>query len=322
MSLQHYRSQLAARQNRRLMLYLSLAVGLHAVGLGLAHSDQWLRPKTSQNPTPIEFVNIEPSQTKQTQPLESTSRRAQVDAEASRNLDSKRPPQTSQTSSQTNSAQTSLSPSLPSAVVAPSPQSAPPLLSTPLPLPSASPAPHSGAVPSVSVPSPLLAAPSAMPSSPSGQPSATPTPPNTAAPPNLPSAAQLGNPLTASASLEGQGLTGQLNSNRAGDGTSVDAVADEVWGDYLSLLNRAINQNWQRVSVADTRRTRLRFRVDRQGNLADLRLVQPSGDALADEAAIQAVRAAAPFAPLPQSASEQVLIVNFTFTQWKIAPEP
>lgn len=295
------------------MLYLSLAVGVHAVGLGLAHSEQWFRPKMPQIPTPIEFVNIEPNQTEQKSP-ESTQRRAQVNAEASRNLDSERPPQTGQT----NGAQTFLPSSLPSAP-APFPQATPlpPLPPAPSPLPSLRPTPWSEATP-------LPAAPPAMPSSLSGlsgQP-ATPAPPNTAASSNLPAAAQLGNPLTASASLEGQGLTGQLNPSRSGDGASVDAAADEVWGDYLSLLNRAINQNWQRISVADTRRTRLRFRVDRQGNLTDLRLVQPSGDTLADEAAIQAVRAAAPFAPLPQSASEQILIVNFTFTQWRLAPEP
>lgn len=315
------------------MLYLSLALGFHAVGLGLAHSGQWLRPKTPQNPTPIEFVNIEPNPAEQAQPSESTLRRAQVDAAASRNLDRDRPLQTSQTSSQTNGAQnstqnsasTSLPPSLPNASVAPLPQVTPlPPLLSPSPLLSTSPVPRSEARTPMTVPSPapssLPVAPSAMPSTPARQPSTTLPPPNPAALPNL--AAQLGNPLTASASLEGQGLTGQLNPNRAGDGTSVDAAADEVWGNYLSLLNRAINQNWQRVSVADTRRTRLRFRVDRQGNLAELNLVQPSGDTQADEAAIQAVRAAAPFAPLPQNASEQTLIVNFTFTQWKLAPEP
>jgi periplasmic protein TonB len=325
MSLQHYRSQLAARQNRRLMFYLSLAVGVHAAGLWLAHSEQWLNPKMPQPPTPIEFVTVQPNQTPQ--PPQPTERRAQADAIANQNPDTEQTPQTGRT--ETSSA--ALPPLLPSSGTSsrPQPTPLPPLLPAPTPQPPLQQMPQSEPVaPIETSPSPRSASP--IPNLPSPRlPSQSPSPaansPSAASPPasdlatrsNQPSAAQLGSPLTASASLEGQGQTGQLNPNRSGNGASVDAIADDVWGDYLSILNQAIDQNWRRISVPDTRRTRLRFRVDRQGNLRDLHLVQPSGDALADETALQAVRAAAPFAPLPPNASEQVLIVNFTFTHWK-----
>ncbi|NJO78647.1 MAG: TonB family protein [Cyanobacteria bacterium RM1_2_2] len=346
MSLQHYRSQLAARQNRRLMLYLSLAVGVHAAGLGLAHSEQWFSQKTPQTPTPIEFVNVEPSQTDAQQPPQSTKRRAQTNAVAGRNPNTEQPPQTGQTSlgeanlGETNlsetSSQSATSPALPTTPAIPSfplPSFSPP---SPLPSPSlAAPQPSLREIwrteatnqeaidqinpinPTEAAPSPIRPVPSPHSNLPvASSPQASVPERNPASQAGLPSASQLGNPLTASAVLERQGLTGQPNPNRAGDGASVDAVQDEVWGTYLSMLNQVVNQNWQRVAVAATRRTRIRFRVDRQGNLTELRLLQPSGDTAADEAAIQAVRASAPFAPLPQTASEEVLIVNFTFTQW------
>lgn len=101
----------------------------------------------------------------------------------------------------------------------------------------------------------------------------------------------------------------------------MDATEDAAWGTYLSGLNRLIDQHWQRVAVSATRRTRIQFRVNRQGQLTEWNLLESSGDTLADQAAVQAVRAAAPFAPLPQNATEEVLIVNFTFTQW-LSPDP
>jgi TonB family protein len=136
----------------------------------------------------------------------------------------------------------------------------------------------------------------------------------------------LGGPVNRSLSeargTNGSGISGELNANRVGTGVGVDAAQDDLWGGYLAALNRAVEQNWQRVAVAATRRTKIRFQVDRQGRLTDLKLVEPSGDDTADQAAIQAVRTAAPFAPLPQNASEDVLIVNFTFTQWLTPASP
>jgi protein TonB len=337
MSLQSYRSQLAAKHNRRLMVYFVLAVGIHAGGLWLGHSQQWLSKKPLA-PTPIEFVNVESSSAEQ--PPESTKRQAQTNSAATRNPNSERPPQTGRTG--TKALRSIGSPDTPTLATRPSSVPIPPLppsvaspvpLSTPVPftpVPSATPLPtpfqQAGSTtvePSRSSPSPLRPA--------SPQPVASPRTTVTNPSPSLEqtlssqsqsssssspsSTAQLGDPLTASAVLEG--LNGQLNPNRFDNGSSVDAVQDDLWGTYLSALNQTVDRNWQRISVEATRRTRVRFRVDRQGNLTELRVLESSGDTRADQAAIQAIQAAAPFAPLPRNASEEVLIVNFTFTQWR-----
>lgn len=294
MSLQHYRSQLTAQQNRRLMLYLFLAMGVHVGGLWLWHSKYELGQQArTEPPTPIDFVDIAPNQAEP--PSKQTDRRAPVNSTAKRNTNSDLPAQADIQTAR---------PASPSASTIPSQIQRSVVPSVPTPLSDISQVePSPPRLPTESI---LRSAADA--------PVPTPIPQSIAT--------ELGDPLTASASLEGQELNGQLNANRSGNGLSVDAVQDEVWGNYLSSLNQSINRNWQRVSVIATRRTRIRFRVDRQGNLIDLRLVQPSGDTGADQAAIQAVRVAAPFAPLPQNASEEILIVNFTFTQWQPSVVP
>ena len=89
---------------------------------------------------------------------------------------------------------------------------------------------------------------------------------------------------------------------------------DEVWDAYLVVLRQRIYQQWQAVSLAKTDRpTKVRFMVDRQGHLTHLELIQSSSDATADQDAIRAVQAAAPFAQLPITSKEDRLRVTFTF---------
>jgi TonB family protein len=87
---------------------------------------------------------------------------------------------------------------------------------------------------------------------------------------------------------------------------------DKIWGDYLAVLRRKIYQEW-RSPVAIERPVKVRFAIDRQGKLTDLALIQSCRDTIADQAALAAVEAAAPFAKLPIAAKEERLRVTFTF---------
>lgn len=309
---QTYRSRVAARQNRQLLGYLALAVTVHAagaVGWAIWHPQTWLNElaQTEHSPTPIEFVAIEPKP-QPSQPPAVTDRRAQTNTIAGGTPDAKLSIQSGSSQPSDSAAVTPVAPRPAPNRSSSTPARSPVDANRPVP-PRPSPALTPDAI-SLSSPTPL-ASPSP-PSPPSPSPSLTP--PSTAT--------QLGSPLTHSISIDGQGVDEPLNPNRAAAGSGVDAVEDDVWGTYLNTLNRTIDQNWQRVSVAATRRTKIQFRVDRQGRLRDLQVVQSSGDLLADQAALQAIRAAAPFAPLPQNAAEDVLIVNFTFTQWLLPASP
>jgi periplasmic protein TonB len=89
---------------------------------------------------------------------------------------------------------------------------------------------------------------------------------------------------------------------------------DKIWGDYLAALRRKIYREWQ-TSVAIDRPVKVRFAIDRQGRLMDLTLIQSCRDTIADQAALAAVEAAAPFAKLPIAAKEERLRVTFTFDE-------
>jgi TonB family protein len=87
---------------------------------------------------------------------------------------------------------------------------------------------------------------------------------------------------------------------------------DKIWGDYLAALRRQIYREWQRP-VAIDRPVKVRFAIDRQGRLMDLTLIQSCRNTIADQAALAAVEAAAPFSKLPIAAKEERLRVTFTF---------
>ncbi|MFM7426655.1 MAG: TonB family protein [Elainella sp.] len=322
---QTYRNQAAQHQNRHLLLYILLAAGLHGIaGVALGFWQTHLRhalSKPLEPPTPIDFVYIEPS-AKPVAPPANPAKRSQTNALAG-SASADRPVQSS---GQEPSGQARPSGhAQPSSPAQPSSQPVSPARST---QPSTglldAPARNPQTIPSPVRPAPVTPPVETAPSSttrgvrspapvPAAPPPATPQTPAASDLYSLSvesggSAAELGRNLTSN------GLQGQLNPNRSGPGTGVDAAQDP-WGGYLASLNRAIDQNWQRVSVSATSRTRIQFRVNQAGELFDLRLLETSGNPLADRAALQAVQAAAPFAPLPPNA-EQVLIVNFTFTQW------
>lgn len=88
---------------------------------------------------------------------------------------------------------------------------------------------------------------------------------------------------------------------------------DKIWDDYLAALRQKIYQEWQALPVTIDRPIKVRFAIDRQGNLVDLVLVQSGQDGIADRAALSAVQSVAPFAKLPIAAQEEQLRVTFTF---------
>ncbi|MBD1998114.1 TonB family protein [Oculatella sp. FACHB-28] len=114
----------------------------------------------------------------------------------------------------------------------------------------------------------------------------------------------------------GQEFAQIANSNRtASNEFGIDAEQDPIWGDYLAEMNQQIEQQWQRiqVDVDATRSVKVRFTVDQSGELTEWEVTQPSGLAIADEAAIQAIQQSAPFEPLPPAANQQPLTRTLTF---------
>jgi TonB family protein len=111
----------------------------------------------------------------------------------------------------------------------------------------------------------------------------------------------------------GEGMKGNPDANSNPNGApSVKAQADVDFGPYMADLQRRIKRQWFPPKGNESKRVVVVFKVHRDGQLSNLRLVTSSGVSIADKAALSAVENAAPFRQLPTGASDDVDI-QFTF---------
>ena len=84
-----------------------------------------------------------------------------------------------------------------------------------------------------------------------------------------------------------------------------------TYGYYLDRVAALIRQNWTRPAVgSDIKEAAFNFRIQRDGTITALRLVQPSGSEIFDRAAQRAVEAASPLPPLPTGYKKDSLGIN------------
>ena len=93
---------------------------------------------------------------------------------------------------------------------------------------------------------------------------------------------------------------------------SVAANASANFGPYMSALQRKIKMSWKPPRGTESNRIMVTFSVLQNGRLENLQMIIASQDASANQAALEAVTNAAPFAPLPAGAGPKVE-VEFTF---------
>lgn len=328
-----YRAQKGVCSGDRLMFYLAMAMVLHTgaiAGFGV----YWQRRQAQQPPEPIEVVYLEPTEAPQ-KPPEITTRRAIADATAA----GAPQPQPIKTGAPDLPRQGTPSPA-PKAI-SPLPDLPQPAPSPPVPEPSPQAASASSSLQNKSLKSldtnvkkapkelssplpkvpALKANPAADPRSPavSPPPDTTPTPEATPSPEAIPSPAQTGaengdESSQTDQAFGGQGLDGAPSADREAPGKpSVDAVADQALGGYVNRVNQQINQHWNQVQLDISRQVVVRFSVDASGRLLSAEVTQSSGLANADEGAIAAVQAAAPFPPFPPEIQDTSIVVNMKF---------
>ncbi|MBV9386056.1 MAG: TonB family protein [Chroococcidiopsidaceae cyanobacterium CP_BM_ER_R8_30] len=108
------------------------------------------------------------------------------------------------------------------------------------------------------------------------------------------------------------------NANRlAFNSAGVDTRQDDL-GPYLQALKQRVAQQWRHENPGSSKHTVIFFAVNRNGQITPPRLVRTSGSAKIDQAALEAVEHAAPFAPLPESFREAQLSIEFTFNIFDI----
>lgn len=93
----------------------------------------------------------------------------------------------------------------------------------------------------------------------------------------------------------------------------MDALPAPDFGPYINELQRRIRSNWNPPTADQSKRVVCLITIGRDGRLLGLRVKRSSGSASADQAALAAVRASAPFRPLPANYRGNDVDVEFTF---------
>ncbi|WP_419806851.1 TonB family protein [Terriglobus sp.] len=103
-------------------------------------------------------------------------------------------------------------------------------------------------------------------------------------------------------------------------GTSAVAVTDQSFGArfgyYVRQMNQRISQQWVTATLdpgAQGRRVYMTFRIDRSGQLSDVRIVQSSGDRTLDSSAVRTLERIDTLAPLPEEYSGSYITVQYYF---------
>jgi TonB family protein len=76
-------------------------------------------------------------------------------------------------------------------------------------------------------------------------------------------------------------------------------VADDAANTYVSQIEKRIMTVWHLPAKSLGLTVALRMNIEQSGNISDVRVIQSSGDEPFDASAIEAVRRAAPFPPVP-----------------------
>lgn len=112
----------------------------------------------------------------------------------------------------------------------------------------------------------------------------------------------------------GHGSYNQSGSPGGGGGADdIDAMAEPDFGPYIAELQRRIRRNWAPPVEDRSKRVVALFKISRDGRLISLRIQQSSGSPAADQAAMAAVKASAPFRNLPPNYRGNDIDVQFIF---------
>jgi TonB family protein len=113
---------------------------------------------------------------------------------------------------------------------------------------------------------------------------------------------------------------GRATSHTASD---IDIVSDTMGVDFSPYLSRVLHdvrENWYtlipevaRAPLMKKGKVSLEFAILKDGHVAGMRLISPSGDVSLDRAAIGGITGSNPFPPLPGEFRGQYLALRFHF---------
>lgn len=107
--------------------------------------------------------------------------------------------------------------------------------------------------------------------------------------------------------------SGGGNPGGGGGRPGIDAVKEPDFGPYMRELQRRIKMNWEPPKGNESKRVVLLFKIAKDGKLLSVSVFKSSGLQNVDQAAINAVKVAAPFRALPAEYKGQNIDIQFTF---------
>jgi len=82
---------------------------------------------------------------------------------------------------------------------------------------------------------------------------------------------------------------------------------------YMKTMQKDIKKNWNPPKGNTSRKVVLLFKIAKDGSLKSYSVYQSSGNKDSDDAAIEALKATAPFSPLPKEYTKDDIDIQFTF---------
>jgi TonB family protein len=82
---------------------------------------------------------------------------------------------------------------------------------------------------------------------------------------------------------------------------------------YMKKLQTDIKENWDPPKSNSSKSVVALFKIAKNGNLLNFKILTSSGDKKTDKAAKKAVEKTAPFTPLPDGFKEKSIDIQFTF---------
>lgn len=120
------------------------------------------------------------------------------------------------------------------------------------------------------------------------------------------------------ASRGSSGMRSEHLDERIAEGDRIDLnTTNYKYISYFIGVRKAIELTWVYPSAAVRSglqgEVRLEFKIEKDGRMTKIRILNSSGYEVLDNAIVEAIRLAAPFAPLPKSMAKNDLVVTATF---------
>ena len=85
------------------------------------------------------------------------------------------------------------------------------------------------------------------------------------------------------------------------------------FSDYMANVRQKLQKNWVYPDFLEEGHVRVLFKIDREGNVVAGDIIEPSGNLVYDESAVNAIHKSEPFGAFPENSNRQYITINYSF---------